>query len=154
MGINKRTYRVTAAALAIALGLMSASEGEKHQAYQDPVGIWTICRGHIAGVKPGQVATAEQCAMLAEQDLSAAFVSVARLVKVELPDTRRAALADFVYNVGEGRFASSTLLRKLNAGDVVGACNELPKWVYAGGKKLPGLVKRRAIERELCLREG
>lgn len=67
-----------------------------------------------------------------------------------MPETRRAALASFVYNVGEGQFSRSTLLRKLNAGDAREACAELSRWVYAGGRVLTGLVKRRAAERELC----
>ena len=65
-------------------------------------------------------------------------------------DTRRAALGSFVYNVGEGQFSSSTLLRLLNAGDARGACAQLSRWVFAGGKQLAGLVNRRAAERELC----
>ncbi len=67
-----------------------------------------------------------------------------------MPDTRKAALASFVYNVGETQFSRSTLLRKLNAGDVKGACAELSRWVYAGGKVYKGLVNRRMAERELC----
>ena len=68
----------------------------------------------------------------------------------QLPDNRRAALGSFVYNVGERQFSSSTLLRLLNSGDVLGACAQLSRWVYAGGKQLAGLVNRRAAERELC----
>jgi lysozyme len=61
------------------------------------------------------------------------------------------AIVSFTFNVGEGNLRRSTLLRKLNAGDIVGACNELPRWNKAGGRVLPGLVKRRAEERALCL---
>ncbi len=66
------------------------------------------------------------------------------------PETR-AALGSFTYNVGVGAFNSSTLLRKAKSGDLIGACNELTRWVYAGGRKLKGLVIRREAERELCL---
>ena len=76
---------------------------------------------------------------------------VDRRAKVELPEPTRAALASFVYNVGAGNFARSTLLRKLNQGDLRGACHELSRWVYAGGKRLNGLVSRRATEKEICL---
>jgi lysozyme len=68
------------------------------------------------------------------------------------PDTRIAALTSFAYNVGIDNFRKSTLLRKLNAGDIVGACNELPRWNKAKGQVLPGLVKRREAERQLCLK--
>lgn len=61
------------------------------------------------------------------------------------------ALVDFTFNVGCGAFRGSTLLRKVNAGDMTGAANEFPKWIYAGGKPLRGLVKRRADERALFM---
>ena len=62
------------------------------------------------------------------------------------------ALVDFTFNVGCGNFRGSTLLKKLNRGDVTGAADEFPKWKYAGGKVLLGLIRRRAIEREIFLR--
>lgn len=114
------------------------------------MGIPTICEGITAGVRMGDMATPAECDALLERELQRAVDAVDRQVLVPLPDTRRAALASFVYNVGEGQLARSTLLRKLNAGDVRGACAELSRWVYAGGKKLGGLVRRRAAERELC----
>ena len=61
------------------------------------------------------------------------------------------AYTSFAYNVGLGAFQTSTLLRKLKAGDRVGACNELRRWVYAKGRVLPGLVARRAAEEKMCL---
>ena len=61
------------------------------------------------------------------------------------------ALVSFTYNIGGQAFCSSTLVRKLNAGDTVGACNELSRWTRAKGIELPGLVKRRAAERAMCL---
>ncbi|WP_256937108.1 glycoside hydrolase family protein, partial [Enterobacter chuandaensis] len=61
-----------------------------------------------------------------------------------------AALYSFTYNVGAGAFSRSTLLKKLNTGDVPGACIELQRWTYAGGKQWKGLITRREIEREVC----
>lgn len=63
---------------------------------------------------------------------------------------QRAALYSFTYNVGVSAFRSSTLLKKLNNGDRKGACDELRKWTWAGGKQWKGLQTRREIERELC----
>lgn len=146
--------KVLAGAAAGAIGMAGALvtwfEGRSLVAYLDPVGIPTICEGVTAGVKLGDAATPAECDALLEKELGIALAAVDRRVRVELPDTRRAALASFVYNVGEGQFSRSTLLRKLNAGDVRGACAELSRWVYAGGRQLAGLVKRRAAERELC----
>ena len=141
----------TAGALSIATAVVSYYEGYRPTAYRDPVGIATICYGHTATARMGQTLSQAQCTELLQADLGHAFSAVDRRAQVDLPPPTRAALASFVYNVGEGAFARSTLLRKLNQGDVRGACHELSRWVYAGGRKLNGLVKRRATERELCL---
>ena len=130
--------------------LVTWFEGRSLMAYLDPVGIPTICEGVTQGVKLGDRATPAQCDQLLQRELRIALTAVDRQVRVPLPDTRRAALGSFVYNVGEGQFSSSTLLRLLNGGDARGACAQLSRWIYAGGKQLAGLVKRRAAERELC----
>lgn len=140
-----------AGALSIATAVVSYYEGYRPSAYLDPVGIPTICYGHTATARLGQTLSRQECDTLLAGDLGSAFNAIDRRVTQELAPPTRAALASFIYNVGEGQFARSTLLRKLNAGDMEGACNELPRWVYAGGRKLNGLVKRRATEQELCL---
>ncbi|RMH86402.1 lysozyme [Pseudomonas sp. AOB-7] len=142
--------RVIAGALAIALPLVGYYEGRSLVAYLDPVGIPTICDGITQDVQLGQTKTDAECDALLAAELGQAISTVDRLAKQPQPDTRRAALGSFVYNVGAGAFERSTLLRKLNGGDVAGACAELSRWVYAKGRQLAGLVKRRAAERELC----
>lgn len=137
--------------MAIATPLVAKFEGRSLVAYLDPVGIPTICEGITAGVRLGQTKTAAECDALLAGELGKALAAVDSRSTVFLPPARRAALASFVYNVGEEAFARSTLLRKLNAGDSMGACAELSRWVYAKGKKLPGLVARRAEEMRLCL---
>ncbi len=72
------------------------------------------------------------------------------LIKVRIPETTRAALYSFTYNVGAGAFGKSTLMKKLNSGDVAGACKELQRWTYAGGQQWKGLITRREIERSVC----
>ena len=79
-----------------------------------------------------------------------AIKAVDESVKVKLNDYQKAALYSFTYNAGVGAFKSSTMLKKLNAGNTKGACDELRRWTYAGGKQWKGLVTRREIERELC----
>lgn len=152
MGLKRRiAIGATAGAISIATAVVSYYEGYRPSAYRDPVGIPTICYGHTATARIGQTLSQERCTELLQADLGHAFKAVDRRTTVELPPPTRAALASFVYNVGEGNFARSTLLRKLNAGDLRGACHELPRWVYAKGQRLNGLVKRRATERDLCL---
>lgn len=137
--------------VAAAIGLVAAWEGRSLVAYVDPVGIPTICDGYTHGVKLGVVATHAQCDVLTEQNVRKALAVVDRSVPQALPDGVRVALASFVYNVGAGAYGGSTLLRRLRAGDLKAACNELPRWVYAGGKKLRGLERRREAERQICL---
>lgn len=136
---------------AIALTAVAGFEGLRQYAYLDPVGIPTICFGETKGVKMGDKATLEQCKGMLLDSLYEAHESVSRCVKVPMTDSREAALVSFTYNIGGNAFCKSTLVRKLNSGDVVGACNELPRWNKASGIVLPGLVKRREEEKKLCL---
>ncbi|MCY1458796.1 Lysozyme RrrD [compost metagenome] len=76
---------------------------------------------------------------------------VERLVQVPLTGNQWDALVSFTYNLGAANLESSTLLRLLNAGDYVGAAGQFPRWNKAGGKVLPGLVRRREAERVLFL---
>jgi lysozyme len=70
-------------------------------------------------------------------------------VQLTLYPSQLSALASLVYNIGLGAFHKSTLLKKLNSGDMKGAAAEFERWNKAGGKVLPGLVRRRAEERKL-----
>lgn len=152
MGLKTRLgIGAAAGAISIATAVVSYYEGYEPTAYQDPVGIPTVCYGHTATARMGQTLSRRECEQLLRGDLGHAFDAVDQHATSELPPPTRAALASFVYNVGEGAFARSTLLRKLNAGDLPGACRELSRWVYAKGQPLNGLVKRRTTERELCL---
>ena len=143
--------KVGAGVIAAAVGLVAAWEGRSLVAYADPVGIPTICEGYTHGVRLGDVATPAQCDALTEQEVRKALAVVDGSTPGQLPDGVRIALASFVYNVGPGAYGSSTLLRRLRSGDLAGACNQLPRWVYAGGKKLRGLERRREAERQICL---
>lgn len=145
-------YRKTSAAIALAASLVTGFEGYDAWVYKDTGGVLTVCYGHTGPeLKMGQEYTKEQCYEYLESDLAIAETAVDRLVQVPIADHTKAALISFVYNTGQGAFAKSTLLRKLNRNDLVGACNELSKWVYDNGKKLRGLINRRAIERDVCL---
>lgn len=134
----------------MAVSVVSYFEGRQLIGYVDPVGIPTVCYGHTGTAKVGQPRTEAECEALLQKDLGVALSAVDSQLP-GLPPESRAALGSFVFNVGTGAFQSSTLLRKAKAGDLVGACNELPRWVYAGGRVLNGLVRRREAERELCL---
>lgn len=143
-------YRLAAVAGVAALGLIASFEGVRQQPYADAVGVPTVCYGHTGNVEPRWY-SADECRTILKQDASVAAAAVTRLVRVPIKQPTYDALTSFTFNVGAGNLASSTLLRKLNAGDIQGACNELPRWDKAGGKVLPGLTRRRAAEQILCL---
>ncbi|WP_025517503.1 lysozyme [Bordetella trematum] len=143
--------KIAAGVVSAAIALVAAWEGRSLIAYADPVGIPTICEGYTHGVKLGDVATPARCDELTRQEVVKAMAVVEGSTPQALPDGVRVALASFVYNVGPGAYAGSTLARKLRAGDLAGACRELPRWVYAGGTKLRGLERRRAAEMQICL---
>lgn len=157
MSLTANQKRVSAVALAIAIAI--PAEGTRQWAYKDPGdGRPTICFGTTRGVKLGDFKTLPECKALITQDMQSAVDAVERCGPLSMSVNQMAAFADLVYNVGPTpvcNTATSTLARKLKAGDVIGACNELPKWDKArvGGVliPLPGLTKRRAMEKELCL---
>jgi lysozyme len=125
-------------------------EGLRLTAYADPGAGWklpTICAGHTKGVRRGDHATATQCQQYLDVDLKAAGREVARCVVAPISEGQFDALVDFEFNTG--RLCASGLLRQLNSGNCHGAAREFDKWVKAGGKVQPGLVRRRAAERQM-----
>ena len=147
-----------ATALALATAIAIPAEGLRQAAYRDPVGIATVCFGTTAGVKMGDYRTLDQCKALLSRDMLAAVTTVEQCARRELTAPQTAAFADAVYNIGPTIVCNtdmSTLARKLQAGDVAGACNQLPRWDKANVAgimvPLPGLTKRRAAEQALCL---
>lgn len=147
----KRAAWILGAVLGIAAPLVQHFEGTVDHTYRDPIGIKTACTGHVdATLQMGQTFTPEQCGEMLGADLSIAAHGVQDCIKVETSVNELAAYTSFAFNVGVTAFCDSTAARKLNAGDHRGACAELSKWTLAGGKSLPGLVRRRAAERSLC----
>lgn len=145
------TLKQRAGWLAIAAVFVGGFEGLRQAAYLDPVGIPTICFGETKGVRLGQRATLDQCNAMLAGSLQLANHAVNDCIRAPLPDYRRAALVSFTYNVGRDAMCSSTMARKLNAGDTLGGCDEMLRWTYAKGIRLPGLVTRRQAERNYCL---
>jgi GH24 family phage-related lysozyme (muramidase) len=151
---KKTAATIVAAVMALAVPLTETWEGLRVEAYQDVVGVWTVCYGETEGVKPGDTYTPDECKALLERRLVEDYYLPVVACAPELaqaPVEVQAAITSWTYNVGVGAACGSTLIRKLRAGDLVGACNELPRWNRAGGRVWQGLVNRRADERGLCL---
>lgn len=137
-------------AAALATSVIAAHEGLIHVGYKDPVGIPTACYGHTGGVQLGKPYTDAECGAFLAQDAVSHGMDIDRCITRDIPVQSRAAFTSFAFNVGPAKFCGSTMARKANAGDLKGACAELSKWTYAGGKQLPGLINRRKAERALC----
>ena len=150
---SKLIAKIGAAAAALAISAVSFYESTVQRTYRDPIGIITACTGHTGPeLKMGQTFTREQCDDMLAKDLLE-HAAALDCIKTPLADGQKAAYLSFAFNVGTGAFCGSTLARKANAGDMRGACAELSRWTLAGGRELPGLVKRRAAERALCERD-
>jgi lysozyme len=150
---SKRYSAVAALAAAIAI----PAEGLRQYAYYDPPGILTVCYGSTTDVQKGKRYSLDECKARLDADMRGAIEAVDRCVP-GLPINALAAFSDAVYNIGP-RIAcdtsNSTAARLLKAGKIAEACDQLPRWNKAtiGGAlvELPGLTKRRAAERALCL---
>lgn len=129
------------------LNLIKEYEGLKLRAYQCSARVWTIGYGHTNGVKPGDVIDIQQASLLLTEDVSSSEKTVNQYVKAPLAQHQFDALVSFVFNLGAGNFRRSTMLKKINALDYSGAVEEFSRWVYSGGKKSPGLERRRQAEK-------
>lgn len=126
--------------------LIRRFEGLRLKAYFCPAGVLTCGYGTTGpDIKRDTVWTKEQSEVRMQADAAKFIAAAKKLCPGQFGDNR-AALADFAYNLGATRLAGSTLRRKINAGDIEGAKIELGKWVRGGGRILPGLVLRRAVE--------
>lgn len=131
------------------INLIKQFEGFRSEAYLCPAKIWTVGYGTTKNVHQGMVVTEGQAETFLFDDVKIFEKTINECVIVPLTQNQFDALVCFVYNVGPGNFKSSTLMKKLNAGEYSAVPSELEKWNKGGGKVLPGLVKRRQAEANL-----
>ena len=131
------------------IDLIKSFESLKLESYLCPAGIPTIGYGHTQGVELGQTIDADEAERLLAHDVEQFEAAVIAAVPRPLTQGQFDALVSFAYNCKGWR--TSTLIRLTNLGNVKGAALEFPKWVHAGEKILPGLVRRRAAEQKLFL---
>lgn len=156
--VSRLCVGVVGACAATALGVstaqfVSVKEGRRLVAYQDVAKVWTACDGVTRGIGPNMVFTNAECDAMLMSELLAHERGMRSCLTAPdaIPDKTYLAFVSFTYNVGIGAFCASTLRALANAGDLAAACNQLPRWVRAGGRVWNGLVLRRADERALCL---
>lgn len=169
MAINRSTLSKAMLAL-IAAGapasvllsqFLDEKEGNSLTSYQDGVRVWTACRGVTKGIGPNMKFTKAQCDKMNASAMGKALTELDGMIHVPLSEPARAGITSFcTYNIGATKCWSSTFLKDLNAGRRVDACNQIPRWIFDGGKdcrikanKCEGQIIRRAQERELCLME-
>lgn len=160
--------KVRAVTLAVSLAIPTVGyyEGRNLLAYLDPVGIPTICDGWTRGVKLGDSASPAQCdewTILGLEEAERIFdQAVPEAARRSISPTSKAGFLSFIYNVGPGKPGvkdgfvwlkngrNSTMVRLLRERRIADACQQLPAWASAAGKRLRGLVLRRAAELQLC----
>lgn len=134
-----------------ALQIIQSCESLRLQSYLCPGGVWTIGYGHTKGVKPGQSITREQAEKFLQEDIEQKERALDGLLSVRLNDNQYSALVSWVFNLGEGNFAKSTLRKVINAdpNNRDSITREWLRWNKSGGKELRGLTIRRQMELDL-----
>ena len=147
---NAKPYMLGGKAMSLALAHLKVWEGCRLQVYTCSAGVKTIGYGCTAKamVAKKQISQAEADLQL-KKDIVRAQYTVVSSVRVPLTAGQEAALISFVFNVGQKAFKSSTLLKKLNAGDYASVPGQLRRWKFAGGKISQGLINRREAEIKL-----
>jgi lysozyme len=129
------------------IDLIKRYEGFVSKPYLCPAGVWTVGYGSTRGVtRDTPPVTKEQAEEILRRDVESAEAAVMRLCPSLKKQNRFDAIVSFTFNLGAGALQRSTLRQKINRKDHLDVPPELMKWIYAGGRKLPGLVARRAAE--------
>ena len=131
------------------INLIKHFEGCELEAYKCPAGVWTIGYGHIKGVQQGDVITEQQADDMLVEELEEYENYIHKYVAVPLDQNQFDALVSWVFNLGAGNLAASTLLKVLNAGSYDEVPAQIMRWNKAGGKVLEGLTRRRQAEADL-----
>jgi lysozyme len=149
-----RNFKHAVGWLAVCATLVGGFEGLATHAYPDRLakGLPTVCYGETENVHLGDVYTPQECADMLAAKLPRYYNEIAVCIHVPISDNEKAAYTSFAYNVGSGGFCHSSTAQLLNKGKHKEACKALMSWDHAGGKQIAGLTRRRAAERDLCLK--
>lgn len=152
MSLKKRLAVGVLSLSATGLIGIASYEGFSEKAYIPIKGdVPTIGFGSTEGVKMGDAITVPQALDRLRRDITVAESAISRCVRVPLSQGELDAYTSLAFNIGTDAFCRSTLVVKLNGGDYAGACEEIKRWVYAGGRRVPGLVSRREKEYAACV---
>lgn len=142
-----------AAAVLIVTPTIQKEEGTRSIPYRDITGILTVCSGHTGtDVRVNTYYTKDDCAKLTDQDVTKAASGVLRYTPTLATHPKQLASAiSFSYNIGVGAYSKSSVARDFNAGNLKQGCQDMLKYVYAGGKYNQGLANRRKQEYNICI---
>jgi lysozyme len=140
------------------LDLIKSFEGLRLTTYKCSAGVDTIGYGHTSAagepkVTPGMKITEKEAEEILARDLGKYEAAVDKAITITPTENQFAAMVSLCYNIGPGNFSSSSVVKKLNAGDVEGAANSFLLWNKAAGKVLAGLTRRREAEKTLFLKK-
>ncbi len=148
-----RKTRLAGTVGAAAIALVGTWEGLRLTAYRDAVGVPTVCYGETLGVKLGDKHTKAECDAMLLASLKEHERGMRRCLKQPdaIPARSYVAFVSLTYNIGVGAFCRSTARKRIDRGDIRGACDAATWFNKAGGRTIKGLVNRRAAEHRLCL---
>ena len=151
---KKVTGVVAAMVIATATPFIAKWEGLETKAYRDIVGVPTVCYGETRGVKMGDTYTKEECFAMLEKGVAEFYNKLQPcMTNPNIPVEVQASMLELAYNVGTAPVCKSTMMKLANQGKFKEACNELGKWIKAGGRTVKGLENRRADSKvTLCMK--
>lgn len=149
---KKLAAGIIAVICAICTPIIAYYEGYVPRTYRDSVNVPTACFGHTGDVLANYEYTRAECDKLLAGDVLEALHGIDVCIDKELKPNEWAALTSLAFNVGTGAVCRSTIVRMIKEGKPPAIwCEQFDRWIYAGGKVLTGLIKRRASEKMLCL---
>jgi GH24 family phage-related lysozyme (muramidase) len=156
MSLRKKvTGAVAAVVIVSATPFIAKWEGLETKAYKDIVGIPTVCYGETRGVKMGDTYTKEQCFAMLEKGVAEFYAKLEPcMTNPNIPVGVQASMLELAYNAGTGAVCKSTMMRLANQGKFKEACDELGKWVKAGGRTVKGLQNRRLDSKVMLCKKG
>lgn len=150
---------VAAAVLALATPFIATWEGKENEVYLDRIAVptvLTVCYGETDPkyAYTGAKYSDSECLDMLQRRVSGFYDRMSTMAAVDkIPVSVQAGMLELMYNIGDGQFRSSSILRLANAGNYKAACAQLDRWVNAGGKRIRGLVNRRNASEAMCLRD-
>lgn len=157
MGMKSRV--IATAVILLSTTFLMPWEGKRNHAYLDTIAkphVWTVCYGETDPkyAYKGAYYTDSQCRDMLLKRVEQFYRDMAKVARVDvIPVSVQASMLELLYNIGNGQFNGSTILRLANEGQYKEACAQLDRWVKAGGVTIRGLVNRRNASEEMCLRD-